>query len=157
MKPRIKIKPSEIQKIKGSVEDYLEKVGKAASEIIAKDLAYEARMAMFAFYSSYTPHVYERHYYNFMSQSYKAYVDNRNGIYNGGVLLDPSFLDDLYEDSPSEVFHNVYAGYHGNPEISEKYGIPRLLPTPMERILDRKKEIINKELGVILTLAQLNV
>lgn len=157
MKAQIKIKVSDMNKLKADVQNYLDKVGTEASKIIAKDLNYEAHLAILAFYSSYTPHVYERNYYNFMTQSFRQYVNKDNGVYEGGVELDPESLDELYEDPASIVFNNVYEGYHGNPEIDAKYGIPRMQPTPKERIFARRDELVDKYLNSILTLAQAKV
>lgn len=157
MKVQLTIKQSEFSKIAASVKDYVDKVGIEASRMIAADLNNEANIAIQIFYRSYTPKVYERNYYNFMDNSHKGFTQKRLGVYEGGVELDASFLDDIYEDPVDTVFKNVFEGYHGDPVYHEKFNIPRMMPTPMEMIFERRDEIVRSYLAYILADAQFRI
>lgn len=155
MKTQLKINENDIKHLKKSIEKYVNKVGTSAANTIADYMDYSALSAMYAFYSSYTPKVYDRHYYNFMDQSHRRFVDITLGYYEGGVELNSDFMDEIYDDPASLVFGYVYEGYHGSPEVDEKYGIPRMMPSPMMRIIEYRDAIASSDMKKILRLAQI--
>lgn len=155
MKTTLTIKVSDIDRLKKKVEKYVDRVGTTAASVIARDLDKEAEVAIRRFYSHYSPRVYERHYYNFMTQSHYEYFAKSKKTYEGGVVLDPTTLDDLYEDPPTIVFENVFAGYHGTKEVDEKYGIPIMPKSPMEIIFERRDILSHKYMKYILAYAQI--
>ena len=134
---------------------YVGKVLSSAAGKIRDDLTEEAFYSITSFYTSYSPKYYHRHYYNFLENSFEKYYSNpHNKIYRGGVKLTPEKLDDLYQDSTREVFDTVYAGLHGpasaitfgyswNNEKPKKFEpVPRMVPSPMERILAKRDYIV---------------
>ncbi len=157
MKVKAKIKTNDFDGLNKSLREYANNVCTEASNIIASDLDMETVSAIRKFYSSYTPHVYDRHYYNFLENSHRPFVTKVSNLYVGGVELNYAFLEDLYDDPEYTVFENTFAGYHGSPEIANKYGIPRMMPSPMDIIFMRRDELINNQIDSILSLATFRV
>lgn len=141
--------------IEQEARKYVAKVLSSAAGRIRDDLTKEAFNAIAYFYTSYSPKYYNRHYYNFMENSFEKYYSNpHNKIFRGGVRLTPKKLDDLYQDPTQEVFDTVYAGFHG-PASAMTFGYlssyespmefsptPRMEPSPLERILSMRDFIV---------------
>ena len=162
-KVKVKIDISGLEK---KLNKYVQNVCRVAAGKIRDDLNEEAITAIAKFYTSYSPKHYKRHYYNFMDNSFQKYYANpHNKIYYGGVKLTPELMDDIYQADTQQVFDTVYAGFHGpasmigignsHPDIYgvEKFynhplgdytiNVPaRMWPSPMQRLLDKKNEII---------------
>lgn len=142
--------------IERETRQYVGKILSSAAGKIRDDLTEEAFNSIVYFYTSYSPKYYNRHYYNFMENSFEKYYSNpHNKIYRGGVRLTPKKLDDIYQDSTIEVFDTVYAGLHG-PASAITFGYsyisenphefsptPRMTPSPIERILARRDYIVD--------------
>lgn len=141
--------------IENEVRQYVNKVLSSTAGKIRDDLTEEAFNSIAYFYTSYPPKYYHRHYYNFMEHSFEKYYSNpHNKIFRGGVKLTPEKLDDLYQDPSYEVFDTVYSGFHGPASaITHGYSsigekpkdfspVPKMEPSPMERILARRDYIV---------------
>ena len=145
-----------------SLVDYLEKYSKEVGRITAVDIRDEltetAFNAIVAFYESYTPRSYKRHYYNFLEKSFRKYYSNAHGtIFRGGVELTPQLMDNIYQSSAGyspaqvteQVFDTVYAGFHGvastqiYPGEAPRFSPAVMRPSPMELILSKRDEIEN--------------
>ena len=139
----------------GEIEKYCQNVLRQTTADIRDELTQEAFDAIVAFYESYSPKIYRRHYFNFLEHSFKKYYKNpHNQIYYGGVQLTPETLRNCYQDDTREVFDTVYSGYHG-PANMIGYGwesigetpmafsiVPKqMVPSPRQRIIDKKKYI----------------
>lgn len=130
--------------LKNDLIKYGQNIAKYMAQEIADDLSQEAHQAITDFYK-YKPIYYLRHE-NFNNwKSYKRYYKNHGDRFTGGVDLLPSAIPDVYSgsnSSPMEVFERVYGGFHGISSIT--LGVPPIMdPSPIERILDKKTEILN--------------
>lgn len=105
------------------IKEYASNVARNVAGQIRDDLFKEAKLAIEAFYNSYSPKYYRRHYYNFYNKSFKKYYSNAHGtIYRGGVELTPENLDSIYRAPAEFVFETVYAGYHGPADFGVGWG-----------------------------------
>lgn len=124
---------------------------KAYALQIKKDMAQDvktfmvdaASSAIEAFYESYSPLFYDRHYWNFRNNSYAGYYKNpHNSIIYGGVQLTPDELHDIYRADTDVVFNNVMAGMHGNIMMIGNPLItnipPMMVVSPLERMLNAR-------------------
>lgn len=103
--------------------EYASNVARSVAGQIRDDLFDEAKLAIEAFYNSYSPKYYRRHYYNFYNKSFKKYYSNAHGtIYRGGIELTPENLDSIYRASTDLVFDTVYAGLHGPADFGVGWG-----------------------------------
>lgn len=119
---------------------------KEAAKISRDELTKTAKDAILAFYHDYTPSSYQRHYYNFLNNSFKPlYKNNHNVSYSGGIWLTPEDLDQIYEgDAMTDVADSVYGGYHGNVKaLGVEVDIPEMSPSPMEIILNKYDEMVS--------------
>lgn len=123
----------------------------AAAGKARDDLFKEAQTAIAAFYASYDPDYYHRHYWNFEKRSFKKYYSNKhNVVFYGGVELTPQNMQSIYQDSVQEVFDTVFAGFHGpagmfvSPKTFSTIP-PRMTPSPMQRLLKRREMILKNK------------
>ena len=143
---------SEIEK---RLDKYAKRACSAAAGKARDDLFKEAQNAIVDFYRHYTPDHYKRHYWNFKKNSFRKYYSNKHSsIFYGGVEFTPWLMSAIYRDPVQEVFDTVYAGFHGvagmfeNPK-SFSLIPPRMWPSPMQRLLDKKEEIqANKDIYI---------
>lgn len=139
---------SEIEKI---ATKYANRVCSAAAGKIRDDLFKEAKSAILAFYQSYNPNYYHRHYKNFENNSFRKYYNNKhNSVFYGGVELTPQNLDDVYQDKKEEVFDTVFAGFHGPAGMfytPKTFSLipPRMIPSPRQLLLDKQKKILKQK------------
>lgn len=149
----------DLSELEAYIKDYANNVARNVAGQIRDDLFDEAKLAIEAFYNSYSPKYYRRHYYNFYNKSFKKYYSNAHcTIYRGGVELTPELMDDIYQDPVQEVFDTVFiAGLHGPAgaitfgydQISEE---PKFFTpvrsnagtvSPYKRIMDKRDYIID--------------
>ncbi len=136
----------DLKKFKNNVE-------KNFAKIVADELTEACRNAITDFYDQYDPEnpalhhgrVYYYRHWNFNNsnrvKTFRKYT-KRNV---GGVELLPSNLPNVYRgknSSPQSVFDRVYLGLHGIASL-QGYGVPRLQPSPIRRLLDKQKYIID--------------
>lgn len=124
----------------------------AGAAKVRDELYEEAKTAILDFYVHYEPKYYKRYEWNFKKNSFKkSYSDHGgNSVIYGGIELTPQFLKDLYDDPVQEVFETVFSGYHG---IAGRYHVPsgislippRMIPSPKQRLLDKKKKILKNQ------------
>lgn len=142
---------------KGLLDDldkYAKAIAKECAVSVRDELYFTMQSAMAYFYGSYTPIVYKRT--GNMDNSYKKYYKNPHGnIYYGGVQIDPAFIDDVYALGKETVFdYVIFRGIHGYPDQKVRgVPIPRMLPTPIDRVLQRKADI-QANLDTIVTFAK---
>ena len=133
--------------VEKELRQYCKKVLSNVAGQVRDELTLEAQYAIEDFYNDYNPLYYHRHYWNFYNNSFKKYYSNAHGIiFRGGVELTPQEMSDIYQDSTNEVFDSVYAGFHGVSSMfvsPKSFSVtPRMSPSPMERILDKRDYII---------------
>lgn len=112
--------------------------------IIARDeLVETAKGAILDFYKDYTPTAYQRHYYNFLTKSFRPLYKNNHGVsYSGGIYITLEDLSQIYEADAMVVGEQVYAGEHGHWEtLNTDLPTPVMTPSPMEIILNKQREI----------------
>jgi hypothetical protein len=142
--------------VENDLKHYVNKMLSSTAGKIRDDLTEETAQAIADFYADYTPEYYHRHvdakgrHYNFGKNSFEKYYSNPHGtIFSGGVILTPSRMDDIYQDSVQEVFDTVYHGFHGvssmfvNPYTFSV--TPVMSPSPIERIY-AKRDYIRKHI-----------
>lgn len=128
--------------LESDLKKYLEQYCVGMATFVRDDLTQEARVSILDFYADYTPKIYNRHEENFQKHSFEKYYKNPHGqIVRGGVKLSTEDMAPVYQDPLYEVFDIVYAGFHG-PSSAIKGNPPRMVPSPMERILDRQSYLI---------------
>lgn len=137
--------------IENMATKYAHRVCSATAGKIRDDLFKEAKSAILAFYQSYNPNYYHRHYYNFEKNSFRKYYSNKhNTIFYGGVELTPQNLDSVYQDNTQEVFDTVFEGFHGPAGMfytPKTFSLipPRMIPSPRQRLLNKQEEIMKKK------------
>lgn len=136
------------------LDKYSKAIAKECAVSVRDELYFTMQSAMAYFYGQYSPIRYKRT--GNMGKSYKKYYRNPHGsIYYGGVQIDPGFIDHVYEIDKETVFdYVIFRGIHGYP--NQKVGgvpIPRMLPTPIDRVLQRKADI-QSNLGTIVSFAK---
>ena len=158
----------DISALEKEVRAYANKVASNTARIIADELTEEASSSISDFYDDYEPRYYRRHYYNLQKNGFQRYYRNpHNTIFYGGVELTPERMDDLYNASPEQVLNTVMGGFHGVASmitagyadmgfINQTSFVPRMIPTPMERLLD-KKEYITRNIQKYIDRAQRTV
>ena len=142
--------------IRNKIQKYGEKVAADVAHTIENELEESTLYAIAAFYSSYTPNTYERHYFNFMDRSFMRYYHHSSGSnrFYGGVVFTPGAMADIYQDDTREVFETVvmegfhgpagmigmgYAGVGEYPYAFDRIP-PRMYPTPYQLVCkDRDK------------------
>jgi len=151
------------KQLKKDLIKYGNSVAKNMAQTIADELTEEARCAIEDFYNSYNPQYYTRHY-NFRD-SYKRYYRNHGDHFTAGVELMESNIPNVYSDPVDEVFMRVYHGFHGYAGIFDNniYDVidrntnlptgataqhrgsipPRMVPPPIERLLNKRDEIVS--------------
>lgn len=151
------------------VKDFESRLKRYVSQIvinmandIADDLTLEAKNSIVDFYNHYNPSYYTRT--GSMKYSYKRYYRNHSSHITAGVELLSSEIPDVYSDPVSEVLDRVYAGFHGYAGVFDNrvYRVvnnktnkltgqtkqhtrlvpPRMIPSPMDRILKKRDEIV---------------
>lgn len=148
------------------LQQYTKNVAKGMSMYVRDELTKTTRDAIEKFYSSWTPHTYNRHYYNFLENSFRPYYKNpHNTIIRGGVELTPYLMDDIYysiaknskskyESTPGidsnepkltdYIFNLVYMGYHGNISmLNSNLSVARMSPSPYDLIMDKRDYLLN--------------
>lgn len=136
------------KQIEKELKQYTNQILANTAGQIRDELTEETLCSIEDFYNDYTPLYYKRHYYNFYNNSFTKYYSNAHGtIFRGGVQLTPELLDDIYQDSTEEVFDSVFAGFHGVSSMffnPKSFSVtPRMTPSPMERILNKRSYIID--------------
>ena len=126
------------------LSDDLKKYGENICKIMAQDVAdiltEETRNAISDFYN-YKPKYYLRH--NNFNYSFRRDYKNRSPRFYGGVELLMDSLPAVYTGTNSDtnsVFWRVYSGYHGI--ASFKGHAPIMRPAPINRIIDKRDEIV---------------
>ena len=145
MKNNIDTQMMQIKKnLKSDLIKYGNNIAKNTAKIISDILTQEAFFAIEDFYNQYEPKYYYRHM-NFR-KSFKRSYKNRTSIFSGGVELLEDSLPDVYSgknSKPESVFWRVYLGYHG---IASLQGYtPIMKPSPIQRLYNRKNEILNNQ------------
>lgn len=118
-------------------------VGEAA-KIARDELTETAKEAIRAFYRDYTPSDYQRHYYNFLTNSFKPlYKNNHRVTYSGGIWITLDELDQIYRGDATMIGEQVYAGEHGHWEtLGTDMPTPVMSPSPMEIIMNKYNEMV---------------
>ena len=151
------------KQLKKDLIKYGNNIAKNMALTIANELTEEARLAIEDFYNGYTPQYYVRHY-NFRN-SFKRYYKNHGDHFTVGVELTKSNIPNVYSDPVDEVFMRVYHGFHGYASVFDNdihnvidkntnlpTGVtvqhkgnipPRMVPSPIERLLKKRKEIVS--------------
>lgn len=114
--------------------------------IIARDeLSQTAKDAVLAFYRDYAPSTYQRHYYNFLTNSFKPLYKNNHGVsYSGGIYITLEDLAQIYRGDAEMIGEQVYAGEHGHFEtLGVDMPTPVMSPSPMEIILRKHDELVD--------------
>ena len=116
---------------------------KEAAVIARDELVETAKSAVLAFYHDYTPSTYQRHYYNFLTNSFKPLYKNNHGVsYSGGIYITLEDLAQIYRGDAEMIGEQFYAGEHGHFEtLNTEMPTPIMTPSPMEIILNKRKEI----------------
>lgn len=131
-----------------------QKIAAKSMQLIADDLAEEAKYAIESFYDDYTPLYYHRHYDNFRKRSYKRHYRNYyNKNFVGGIVFTPELMYDYYKAPTDWVATTVYAGYHGPASMQTPPRAPIMSPSPMD-ILLRKRDYIEKNIDHYIDKAQ---
>lgn len=153
---------SDIEKF---AEQYSKRVLSAAGAKIRDDLFKVAKAAIVAFYKHYDPLFYRRYEKNFLAfpgdikrneKAFRKLYDNKHGnIVYAGVELTPGLMDSVYgsrkKRTPTqEVVDTVFAGFHGPAGMfyepkSFSTIPPRMWPSPMQQLLDKRDDIISKK------------
>lgn len=139
--------------LKTDIKKFSVEVSKQMAKYIREEMLISAYQSIMAFYSDYKPLSYKRHYYNFLENSFRGYYKNpHNQIIRGGIELTPYMMDDIYKGSDDYkkkggnitdyVFNLVYSGYHGNISMMNRGDTPRMDPSPLKIILDKRDELI---------------
>lgn len=128
---------------KDELREYALQIKKDMAQDVKSYLLDAAASAIEAFYNSYTPISYHRHYWNFRQNSYTGYYKNpHNSVIYGGIRLTPEEIRDIYRADTNTVFNGFMAGMHGNimmvgsPEITNIP--PMMVVSPLERMLDAR-------------------
>ena len=143
-----------IDQLISDINKFKYNIGKNFAELVANELTKEAKNAIDDFYNQYDPEdpsmhngrVYYYRHWNFR-KSFRTYYKNRSPKFVGGVELLQDELPDVYSgknSSPQSVFDRVYLGLHGIASLQD-LGIPRLKPTPIRRILEKQKYIVENQ------------
>lgn len=132
--------------------------------IEARETLYDAaKKSMDAFYKHYEPYYYDRTYGMYNQSYFKRFRNDNNTRFWGGVMLTPEKLVGNYYRwvglenglngtsrgyvNPWIIFNLVYfEGSHGKIENFGLSPLPKLSPTPYQRIIDSQKKFI-KELS----------
>ena len=135
-------------KCKDELRAYALQVKKDMAQDVKSHMLNAAASAIEAFYDSYIPLYYDRHYWNFRTNSYTGYYKNpHNAVIYGGIELTPDALQDIYRASTDIVFNNVMAGMHGNILMIDNPLItnipPMMVKSPLERMLDARDYYID--------------
>lgn len=119
---------------------YANNVCRYAASEIADEMTEKALLSIAAFYSDYSPSKYQRHYYNFMNNSFRRYYSNpHNKIYRGGIELTPDAMDAIYQHPIDEVYGSVIeSGSHG-PELYTT--VPPMKKSPLQMMYEDRDEI----------------
>lgn len=124
---------------------YTDNVCRATAGGIRDELTQEAASAIaYFYYEDYpNPKVYNRHF-QFENNSFEKYYAKSGKYYYGGVRLTPEQMNDVYQQSVDIVFDSVYSGLHGPVIAYLRAGnqLPIMTPSPLERILNKRDEII---------------
>lgn len=137
--------------IETQLKKYANRTASAAAGKVRDDLYKEAQNVIAMFYSHYNPDYYKRHYWNFEDNSFRKYYSNKHSsIFYGGIELTPQLMKDVYQDNTQEVFDTVFAGFHGPAGMfvaPKTFSLipPRMKPSPMQRLLDKRKKMIEKK------------
>ena len=122
---------------------YSENICRILAQDVTDILTEETRNAISDFYS-YHPKYYSRH--DNFNYSFKRDYKNRNPRFYGGVELLIDSLPSVYSGTnsdPYSVYWRVYSGYHGIASFQGRAPIMR--PAPINRILDKRQEIVNNQ------------
>lgn len=141
--------------LKTDLKTFSTAVSKQLAKYVRDEMLIESYKAIMQFYADYKPKIYQRHYYNFLENSYRGYYKNpHNQIIRGGVELTPYLMDDIYtgtteyKDSGGDitdyVFNLVYSGYHGNMAMMGKGETYRMNPSPLEIIQNKRDQIVKE-------------
>ena len=137
--------------IENQLEKYAKRACSAAAGKARDDLFEEAQAAIADFYASYDPNYYHRHYWNFEKRSFRKYYSNKHStVFYGGIELTPQNMQDVYQDNTQEVFDTVFSGFHGPAGMFEtpktfKLIPPRMVPSPLQRLLDKRRYILDHQ------------
>ena len=154
----------------------LDELGKNTAKIAMQNVSDElydvAKKAIDNFYRDYTPgdHYRKNHpngpterpwfydrTYN-LKKSYRKYLKNNGTVYYGGVILSPSYMDDVYRQPNTQdlIFElTLLSGLHGLDSWEQNYNRPSTpygisRPTPIQQVQTKyselKKELENGEL-----------
>ena len=122
------------------INDYCKNVAKYTVISFRDELATSMKSEIDRFYNSYHPKRYRRHY-NLYNTFKKHYVNSHNTIYYGGIVLDPSHMEDgIYNEEPENVYNaTLVFGFHGIP-----FNAPAVIsPSPIDVILDKYDEMLD--------------
>lgn len=115
-----------------------------AAKIARDELVETTKEAIWRFYKDYTPSDYQRHYYNFLTNSFKPlYKNNHKVTYSGGIWITFDELDQIYRGDAQMIGEQVYAGEHGHFEtLNTNLPTPIMSPSPMEIIMSKYDEMV---------------
>ena len=120
------------------IENYCQNVAKFAAIRVRNELVLTMMSAIENFYADYTPKRYKRQG-NLWNTFTGRYVNSHNKTYYGGIVLDPSLMENgIYNATPETVYNaTLVYGFHGIP-----FNAPAITsPSPIDVILDRYDEI----------------
>ena len=137
--------PSLAETMRDELINFKEVWTKEAAKVARDELTKTAKDAILAFYHDYTPSDYQRHYYNFLKNSFKPlYKNNHKVTYSGGIWITFDELDQIYKGDAQMIGEQVYAGKHGNWEtLNTELSTPTMSPSPMEIILKKYYELVD--------------
>lgn len=150
-----------IDQIRKIIKSKVEYKAKIMATEFRDEMYNEAKCAIQDFYDDYDPIIYKRHTIeqNFATRSFKKYYAKVGSVYYAGIDLTWRYFSGRYQDSYEEVFDSVYSGFHGPASIYTAgwnvlgeqprafRPVPRTYPSPMKRLLDKKKKLIEKYTG----------
>ena len=144
-------------KIKSDVRKKLDKALEEIAYEITFDIEAAYESAIDAFYSSYTPRVYERNYYlytgsdscnniaggdNIKREKRIKKKGNKTTGFEAGIHVSGDFVQGSYKDPVPYVFErSYYYGIHGT------IGTGGVMPVPPERLMQMSFEGIKNNLG----------
>lgn len=128
------------------LKNYRRHMSREIAKEIRDTLMKEADEAFDEFYNSYQPRYYKRHVfdsypYHNIGRTYKPFY-KRSTISRGGIEIFYDDMEEIYQQQADKVADTMWAGFHG-PPIGHNASTPRMWPSPIERIKNKRDELSN--------------